>query len=168
MNATMGRINELIRNVREHYGLTLEHMATVSDCSVSAISRYELGEREVSARYLRSLFTVTRAGCLVGWFDGQLYEALQHRAPAPVPPPKDINEILPLAIEAMKRDVARLEYVQRIVNDGKVDEESDGEAIDQALAEGAASRLMSAELERSLLYWRHQSNRPGKGNGSSR
>ena len=121
----MAFANELIRTVREQSQMTLEGVSLYADFALSTIHKYEQGQSEVPARYVRSLYQITGDLRLARY----MFPAMSFDAPrrskaaekkAPVPPPGDprkSNEELLNAIQDLA-DVAKCNNL--IFQDGAV------------------------------------------------
>lgn len=164
MKGTMGFINQLIRDVREKRDLTLEAAALHCDCSVSAISRWELGEREVPARYVRALFSLTRDLRLVQYIDPACQQimvpsgSVNGKVSARTPPAGDPRDVLPKVIAATRKLTAALEYAERIVRDGLVDESDDQAILASQRSTCEVVALINA-YNQAIMAWRDQAEK---------
>jgi transcriptional regulator with XRE-family HTH domain len=168
MESDMAFSNDLARQVREQSNLCLEVVAQASDVSAKAISRYEHGERELTLRYFRALWLLTRDMRLLRYLDCDLPRQLQTagstaespaqpQAPARrTPPAGDPRDLLARELKAVEELVAAAQYVQRIVVDGHVDE-SDHTAIGNLMAKHDEVRAIVDACDRALMQYREQS-----------
>lgn len=107
----MGYINGLVKQVREDHQFTQEFMAECADVDRSEICRWELGEREVRANYIRVLFRVTKDQRLLNYIHPSV-ALVYPLEPAPLPPPGDASESNAELLE-------RIEDLAKIVRDNQ-------------------------------------------------
>lgn len=158
MDGDMAFLNELVRTIRERHNFTLEQVAAISDLATCTVNRYELGEREVSFRYVRHLFAATGDMQLLRYFSAGVADALctaqsrQQPAPKRQPPPDGPQDLLARELEAIGDLTQAAKYIERIVRDGRVDQ-SDHQAILNLHKQHEEVRAIMDAADRSLTAW---------------
>jgi len=159
MEPTMSYLSELLATVRNEHNMTLEFCASAADISKSQINRWELGETEPWARYLRALFRLTGDPRLAQYVHPNM--ALVHLMQAPAPPvappgdPAESTEELLSAIEELTK-VAK--YTHGILKDGQVDDHDDTAILNLQKRSQRVLEIIQVN-QRNIAAWREQADR---------
>lgn len=160
----MAFLNDLVRQVREQHGLSLEGVAAAADLSITSIHRYEQGDREVSLRYYRSLFSMTGDRRLLQYFSPPLAEAVcsaaarQDTSGKRRPPPGDPKDLLSRELIALAGLTKAAQYIETIVADGLVDE-SDHQAVLHLQRKHEEVRAIMDAADRALVAFLEDVNK---------
>jgi len=155
--AEMSYAAELIRDVRTSHDLTLKEVAAVTLYSKSVISSYEHGHLPVPYEYAAQLFRQTKDIRLLQYMcpglTGEPVEATR-RCPR-TPPAGDAPHSVKLLLDATEQLVKAMQYTQRILADGIVDD-SDNMAIGKLFEHLNSVTKLASQFQRDLMAW-HES-----------
>jgi len=156
MDGEMSYASELVREVRESYGLVLKQVAAATGYSTSAINRWEICA-DPPATYVARLFAMTHDARLVQLVCPGLTICQLDLVPQRTPPPGDPMALIAEELEAIEQAAKAAQYVSRIVGDGRVDE-SDDHAL--AKLSEAHNRVHDrlARVDAALAAWRQGIN----------
>lgn len=128
MGPHMALSNEIVREVRQSLGLTIDQVSYATGFSKSHCHAIELGFRVASPEFLAGLHRVAlrMAGDLriIQLIDSRIGHLAIPQTQDPQPPGCPMELIL-AEIEANKQQATMLEYLYRIARDGRVDESDD-------------------------------------------
>jgi len=168
MRRDVSYANELVRVVRESRDLKLKQMALVTGYSTSAINRYELDQAPVPVDYVARLFRHTGDLRLVQLVWPGLTVTTQAQAqaqtrsvpPTRTPPAGDPRDLIPRELEALESAASAARYVERVVRDGKVND-NDDHSLTSLLRLHNQMRAIIEQVDRALAAWRQASQQPG-------
>lgn len=145
---------EILHQVLHEHAITCKQLSLAADRDLSTVSRYLSGEKTIPIEVYRAIFCLTRDLRIIGLVNGNVpvvvslarpadaASVLTARAAPPRRPP--LNQLLPETCAACRSSADAVEYVGKIVADGKFDRS------DLTALRNAQRHLVSAQMNCAL------------------